>query len=57
MFKMFDESGIFLCACRHGLILLMCDMVQSGELYVLLFSSWDVFHTKPNQEQNIPWQL
>ena len=32
MFKMFDESGIFLCACRHGVILLMCDMVQSGEL-------------------------
>jgi hypothetical protein len=32
MFKMFDESGLFLCACRHGLILLMCDMIRSGEL-------------------------
>jgi hypothetical protein len=34
MFSIFDESGIFIAACRHRIILLACDMVQSGELYV-----------------------
>ncbi|KAK7678110.1 hypothetical protein QCA50_018903 [Cerrena zonata] len=28
----FDETGIFASACRHGLILWLIDMVQSGEL-------------------------
>ncbi len=32
MWGMFDETGIFLCACRHGLILWVADMVRSGEL-------------------------
>ncbi|KAG2116140.1 hypothetical protein DEU56DRAFT_874197 [Suillus clintonianus] len=32
MFSVFDESGIFIAACRHRLILLTCDMVKSGEL-------------------------
>jgi hypothetical protein len=36
MFAMFDESGIFLTACRHGFVLLVCDMIQSGELLVSL---------------------
>ncbi|KAG2740589.1 hypothetical protein P692DRAFT_20851327 [Suillus brevipes Sb2] len=32
MFSIFDESGIFIAACRHRFILLVCDMVKSGEL-------------------------
>ncbi|KAI0081425.1 hypothetical protein K474DRAFT_1682021 [Panus rudis PR-1116 ss-1] len=28
----FDETGIFASACRHGLILWLADMVKSGEL-------------------------
>ncbi|EPQ50029.1 hypothetical protein GLOTRDRAFT_21641, partial [Gloeophyllum trabeum ATCC 11539] len=32
MFALFDESGIFLAACRHGTVLLICDMIRSGEL-------------------------
>ncbi|KAI0259614.1 hypothetical protein BC834DRAFT_833181, partial [Gloeopeniophorella convolvens] len=32
MFAMFAESGIFVVACRHGNILLACDMIRSGEL-------------------------
>lgn len=32
MFAMYDESGIFLCACCHGVVLLVCDMIWSGEL-------------------------
>jgi hypothetical protein len=28
----FDETGIFVAVCHHGLILTCVDMVQSGEL-------------------------
>ena len=28
----FDETGWFVCACRHGLILWVVDMIRSGEL-------------------------
>ena len=39
MFAMFDETGIFVTACRHGILLAMCDMIQSGELWVFALSS------------------
>ncbi|KAG8937758.1 hypothetical protein FRC03_007875, partial [Tulasnella sp. 419] len=32
MFNCFEESGVFLACCRHGLTLIACDMVASGEL-------------------------
>ncbi|KAF7799883.1 hypothetical protein EIP86_011125 [Pleurotus ostreatoroseus] len=32
MWSMFDESGVFMSACRHHLILWALDMVRSGEL-------------------------
>lgn len=32
MFAVFDASGVFITLCRHGLLLLICDMVRSGEL-------------------------
>lgn len=32
MWGIFRETGIFACACRHGLLLWMADMVESGEL-------------------------
>jgi hypothetical protein len=28
----FKETGIFLSVCRHGTALVMCDMIESGEL-------------------------
>lgn len=31
MWDCFDEAGIFVLLCRHGHILLVCDIVQSGE--------------------------
>lgn len=31
-FGIFDETGVFASACRHGLILWVADMVRSGEL-------------------------
>ncbi|KAJ6507655.1 hypothetical protein DFH09DRAFT_942809 [Mycena vulgaris] len=32
MWGIFDETGIFLSLCRHGFVLLVADMVKSGEL-------------------------
>ncbi|KAG9023451.1 hypothetical protein FRB95_013070 [Tulasnella sp. JGI-2019a] len=32
MFSCYDESGIFISVCQHGHILVVADMVQSGEL-------------------------
>ena len=38
MFEMFDETGIFVTACRHGIVLAVCDMIRSGELWVSALS-------------------
>jgi hypothetical protein len=32
MWGVFDETGIFLALCRHGFVLLLTDMIRSGEL-------------------------
>jgi len=32
MFSLFAVAGIFLVVCRHGHVLVMCDMIRSGEL-------------------------
>jgi hypothetical protein len=32
LFAIFAVAGIFLTVCRHGHVLIMCDMIQSGEL-------------------------
>lgn len=32
MFALFAVAGIFLCVCRHGHLLVICDMIRSGEL-------------------------
>jgi hypothetical protein len=42
MFELFQESGIFIASCCHRLILLACDMVRSGELYVChcFYAGW-----------------
>ncbi|KAL4077481.1 hypothetical protein J3A83DRAFT_4087564 [Scleroderma citrinum] len=34
MFLMFHESGIFIALCQHQFVLLACNMVKSGELYI-----------------------
>jgi hypothetical protein len=34
MFALFAVAGIFLSVCRHGHVLVMCDMIRSGELSV-----------------------
>ncbi|KAJ7435348.1 hypothetical protein B0H11DRAFT_2257308 [Mycena galericulata] len=32
MFALFAVAGIFLTVCRHGHVVVMCDMIRSGEL-------------------------
>ncbi|KAI6039754.1 hypothetical protein EDC04DRAFT_2568120 [Pisolithus marmoratus] len=32
--KVFEQTGIFLSACRHGIILMCAEMLHSGELYM-----------------------
>jgi hypothetical protein len=32
MWEKYDETGIFAAVCRHGQVLVMCDMIRSGEL-------------------------
>lgn len=32
MFALFAVTGIFISVCRHGHVLLICDMIRSGEL-------------------------
>lgn len=32
MWGVFDKTGVFLLLCRHGFVLLVVDMVRSGEL-------------------------
>jgi hypothetical protein len=31
MWDCFDECGVFVTVCRHGLVLIACDIVRSGE--------------------------
>jgi phenylpropionate dioxygenase-like ring-hydroxylating dioxygenase large terminal subunit len=40
MFALFEESGVFIASCRHRLVLLACDMIKSGELYVSFHQSY-----------------
>ncbi|KAG2051489.1 hypothetical protein BDR06DRAFT_983575 [Suillus hirtellus] len=39
MFAIFKKSGIFITVCRHGFLLTICDMVQSGKLMKYLIAS------------------
>jgi hypothetical protein len=32
MFAMFAIAGVFLAVCHHGHLLVICDMIRSGEL-------------------------
>lgn len=34
MFALFTIAGVFVAVCQHGHVLLVCDMIRSGELYV-----------------------
>jgi hypothetical protein len=42
MLNLFDETGIFIAACRHRTVLYACDMIRSGEL-LCLFSLFKIY--------------
>lgn len=44
MWDVFDECGIFITICRHGILLLACDIIKSGEQYIYLYLK----HTNAN---------
>jgi len=50
MFTLFAVAGIFLAVCRHGHVLVVCDMIRSGELSVA--SSVHYNHVLPPFLQN-----
>ncbi|KAF8157569.1 hypothetical protein K438DRAFT_1777209 [Mycena galopus ATCC 62051] len=43
MWGIFDETGIFLGLCRHGFVLVVADMVRSGELAKYPLALCEVF--------------
>jgi Kyakuja-Dileera-Zisupton transposase len=53
MFALFQESGIFIASCCHRLVLLACDMIRSGELYVIDLSVY-IFLIESSEGQNMP---
>lgn len=56
MWSVYDETGIFVALCRHGFILLVTDMVRSGELYVFQVH-FDALLFTVYLDQNIRLQL
>ncbi len=53
MWGIFDETGIFLALCRHGFVLVVADMVRSGELYVNF--NCQISHTNFLLDPSILW--
>jgi hypothetical protein len=43
MWGIFDETGIFMAFCRHGFVLIITDMVRSGEqcIYLILVTPYN----------------
>jgi hypothetical protein len=52
MYALFAIAGIFLAVCRHGHLLVICDMIRSGELCVAFFNMFIVLLTLTNTFQN-----
>jgi Kyakuja-Dileera-Zisupton transposase len=40
--QLFEQTGVFISACRHGIMQTIVEMRRSGELYVFLFLAWPV---------------
>lgn len=32
MWGIYEQTGVFVCICRHSMVLLITDMIESGEL-------------------------
>ncbi|TEB04036.1 hypothetical protein FA13DRAFT_1807722 [Coprinellus micaceus] len=57
MWRMFDESGVFVCLCKHGFALVVLDMLCHLEIYVLALALStryaSTFHRRQAIEQYI----
>jgi hypothetical protein len=51
MYALFAIAGIFLAVCRHGHVLVICDMIRSGELYVASYEMFIVLLTLSFQNE------
>lgn len=56
MWGIFDETGVFLALCRHGFVLVIADMVRSGELYVFFVTFFGKQRSCILLGPNIHWQ-
>ena len=64
MWGIFDETGIFLALCWHGFVLVVVDMIQSGELCVKSLvipceASTNTLHSEqstPSQSLKLYWR-
>ncbi len=55
MLALFEETGIFIAACRHRTILYAFDMIKSGELYVSSSILINATNLAFVSEQDTPW--
>ncbi|KAI5993173.1 hypothetical protein EDC04DRAFT_2586648, partial [Pisolithus marmoratus] len=53
--KVFEQTGIFLSACKHGMILTCAEMVCSGELYMFKCNVKCMLTDPDFLVQSIPW--
>ncbi|KAI0686976.1 hypothetical protein C8Q76DRAFT_772245 [Earliella scabrosa] len=57
MWAIYDETGIFASACRHGLILWIADMVRSGELAKYAIAMTDKINNTLPGKKNIGYDI
>jgi hypothetical protein len=57
MWGIFDETGVFLSLCWHGFVLIIADMVRSGELYAFYLTFFGQQCSCIFLGPNILWQL
>jgi hypothetical protein len=57
MWGIFDETGIFMAFCHHGFVLIITDMVKSGEQCI--FYSCDSLQLvmSPYLDPNTDWHV
>ena len=57
MFELFDESGLFVTVCHHQFVLLVCDMVKSGELLRISHPIWLITNIYTGQSTRSRWLI
>ncbi|KAI0059807.1 hypothetical protein BV25DRAFT_1808428 [Artomyces pyxidatus] len=55
--EVFDQTGVFLCACRHGVVEVVEEMIRSGELAKYAFAVIDEVIKKCGDDQCIGYDI